>query len=146
MNSLVYLFVKGRVIVVTSVCGLISFPADSAYHATKHALETVSDSLRMEMMNFGVQFERYEAEADEMWRAASIDVKSTYRIYYLTTMIETQRISRFGGSALTTKSVIDAIEDALLDFSPKTRYIVPVSYVLLIYTVYQFYYADHQYF
>ncbi|KAL3874508.1 hypothetical protein ACJMK2_037517 [Sinanodonta woodiana] len=136
---------RGRVVVVTSVRGLIPFPGDSAYHATKHALETVSDSLRMEMRKFGVhvsiiepgnyglptacqdarQFERYEAEAEEMWRAASVDVKSTYRREYLTTMVDKQRSGTFSGSARTTEPVIDAFVDALLDVSPKTRYLVP---------------------
>ena len=40
---------------VTSVKGLYSWPANSAYHVTKHSLETMADSLRMEMVKFGVQ-------------------------------------------------------------------------------------------
>ena len=39
---------------VTSVKGLYSWPNNSAYHVTKHSLETMADSLRMEMVKFGV--------------------------------------------------------------------------------------------
>ena len=34
---------------------MTSYPRDSAYHVTKHALETYSDSLRLEMVKFGVK-------------------------------------------------------------------------------------------
>ena len=34
--------------------GLHSFPANSAYHVTKYGLETMADSLRLEMLKFGV--------------------------------------------------------------------------------------------
>ena len=48
------LYVLGRVINVSSVRGVTSFPRRSAYHVTKHDLETFSDSLRLEMTRFGV--------------------------------------------------------------------------------------------
>lgn len=41
-------------LIVSSVKGCSSWPYESAYHATKHALETLADSLRMEMSKFGV--------------------------------------------------------------------------------------------
>ena len=48
-------FTLGRVVIVTSVRGLLSFPANSAYQVTKHGLETMADSLRLEMLKFGVK-------------------------------------------------------------------------------------------
>jgi short-subunit dehydrogenase len=45
---------KGRVLNVTSVSGRISLPIFGAYHASKWAVETMSDSLRMELRPFGV--------------------------------------------------------------------------------------------
>ena len=41
--------------IVTSVKGLYPFPANSAYHATKHGLETMADALRLEMLKFDVK-------------------------------------------------------------------------------------------
>ena len=40
---------------VSSGRGVFTFPRDSVYHVTKHALETYSDSLRLEMKKFGVK-------------------------------------------------------------------------------------------
>ena len=45
---------KGRVLNVTSVSGRISLPIFGAYHASKWAVETMSDSLRMELRPFGI--------------------------------------------------------------------------------------------
>ena len=46
---------SGRVVIVTSVKGRYAFPANSAYHASKYGLETMADSLRLEMLKFGVK-------------------------------------------------------------------------------------------
>ncbi|KAK3098923.1 hypothetical protein FSP39_024300 [Pinctada imbricata] len=46
---------KGRVVNVSSVLGLYSRPGWSVYHTTKHAIETLTDSLRLEMLKFGVK-------------------------------------------------------------------------------------------
>mmetsp|Transcript_68173 Transcript_68173/g.134635 ORF Transcript_68173/g.134635 Transcript_68173/m.134635 type:complete len:314 (+) Transcript_68173:57-998(+) len=45
---------KGRIMNVTSVDGFIALPSNAAYNASKHALEAYSDTLRMEMMPWGV--------------------------------------------------------------------------------------------
>lgn len=134
---------KGRVVIVSSVKGRYSWPENSAYHVTKHGLETVADALRLEMFRFGVNvsviepgnfsmatacqteehFQRYKQEADDMWDHASEDVRKTYGRKYLDAMLLRQRRS-IGGSALSTKPVIDALEDALLSGRPHTRYVV----------------------
>jgi len=45
---------RGRIVNVTSVCGIVSSPSNSTYCSSKFALEALSDSLRVEMMPFGV--------------------------------------------------------------------------------------------
>ena len=40
---------------VTSVQGRFTYPARCAYAVSKYGLETLSDSLRLEMMKFGVK-------------------------------------------------------------------------------------------
>jgi short-subunit dehydrogenase len=45
---------KGRIINVSSVSGRIPAPVLGAYHASKYALEALSDSLRMELFGFGI--------------------------------------------------------------------------------------------
>ena len=45
---------EGRIINVSSVIGRISFPGAGAYAGSKHALEAMSDSLRGEVSEFGI--------------------------------------------------------------------------------------------
>src|SRR6202030_1806645 len=45
---------KGRIVMVSSVAGKNGNPLMSAYSASKHAIEGLSDSLRREMMLFGI--------------------------------------------------------------------------------------------
>ena len=47
-------FAPGRIVNVGSVSGKIAYPFMGAYAATKHALEALSDSLRRELMLYGV--------------------------------------------------------------------------------------------
>lgn len=44
----------GKVVNVSSVGGRITIPGGGAYHASKHALEAMSDALRFEVRGFGV--------------------------------------------------------------------------------------------
>lgn len=46
---------SGRIIMVTSIAGRITGPMGGWYHASKYALEALSDALRMETAPFGVQ-------------------------------------------------------------------------------------------
>jgi short-subunit dehydrogenase len=46
---------EGRILNVSSLAGLISLPLIGAYAATKHALEAVSDALRIEVWNTNIK-------------------------------------------------------------------------------------------
>lgn len=46
---------KGRIVLLSSIVGLITVPAQGAYCATKHALEALGDALRLELHPFGIQ-------------------------------------------------------------------------------------------
>jgi len=45
----------GRIINVSSMGGRFTFPGGGAYHASKHAVEALSDALRLETFPFGVR-------------------------------------------------------------------------------------------
>jgi NAD(P)-dependent dehydrogenase (short-subunit alcohol dehydrogenase family) len=45
----------GRIVNVSSLGGRIAFPLDSAYHATKFALEGLSESMQYEVEQFGIR-------------------------------------------------------------------------------------------
>src|SRR5215213_8877009 len=61
---------KGRILNVTSVGGRVATPYMSAYHASKFALEAVSDSLRRELVPQGVDVIAIEpgSIATPIWR------------------------------------------------------------------------------
>jgi NAD(P)-dependent dehydrogenase (short-subunit alcohol dehydrogenase family) len=44
----------GRIVNVGSMGGRLTFPGGGCYHATKHALEAISDALRFELRGFGI--------------------------------------------------------------------------------------------
>jgi NAD(P)-dependent dehydrogenase (short-subunit alcohol dehydrogenase family) len=46
---------RGRIVNISSISGLIALPGVSVYAATKHAVEAITDSLRVELMPFGVR-------------------------------------------------------------------------------------------
>src|SRR6202040_1340208 len=45
---------RGRILMMSSVAGLVTVPAQGAYSASKHALEGLTNALRLEMFPFGV--------------------------------------------------------------------------------------------
>ena len=46
---------RGRIINVSSMGGRLTFPGGGYYHASKHAVEALSDALRFEVAGFGVR-------------------------------------------------------------------------------------------
>jgi NAD(P)-dependent dehydrogenase (short-subunit alcohol dehydrogenase family) len=46
---------KGRIVLIGSVAGLVTAPAQGGYSATKHALEALGNALRNELYSFGVR-------------------------------------------------------------------------------------------
>jgi short-subunit dehydrogenase len=46
---------KGRIVNVSSMAGKFAFPLSGVYAATKHALEAVTDALRLEVAPFGIK-------------------------------------------------------------------------------------------
>src|SRR5919202_5451914 len=45
---------SGRIVNVSSMGGRLTFPGGGIYHATKHAVEALSDAMRFEVGGFGV--------------------------------------------------------------------------------------------
>ena len=45
---------SGRIVNISSMGGKLTFPGGGVYHATKHAVEALSDALRFEVAGFGI--------------------------------------------------------------------------------------------
>jgi NAD(P)-dependent dehydrogenase (short-subunit alcohol dehydrogenase family) len=46
---------EGRIVNISSMGGKLVFPGGGVYHATKHAVEAISDALRFEVAGFGIE-------------------------------------------------------------------------------------------
>eukprot|EP00105_Crassostrea_gigas_P010561 XP_011425893.1 PREDICTED: D-beta-hydroxybutyrate dehydrogenase, mitochondrial-like isoform X1 [Crassostrea gigas] len=135
---------QGRIVNISSVMGRYSAQGDSAYHMSKSALESVSDSLRLEMRPCGVGVSiiepgKFDAattcndpeivkirrnEVDIQWERATEEVKSFYgKDYFYRFFLKDNREN----SAESPDKVIEAVVDALLNEAPRARYLVPGS-------------------
>ena len=127
----------GRIVNVSSVSGRIPAPILGAYHASKYALEALSDALRMEVAPLGVQVVIVEPGTirtefatrtrDEATRARAAGSRYA-AIYERSTELE----ERFGKMAGGTEPVVRAIERALFARRPSARYVAPKKFALMI--------------
>ena len=125
---------KGRIVNIGSVSGKSAMPLVGPYAASKHALEALTDALRVELMEWGIQVAIIEPGmiATPIWQtsvaaaeklAGQMPPEATE---YYGRIINGVRERALGG---TTKGappelVADAVEHALFSDSPKTRYVV----------------------
>lgn len=121
---------QGRIVNVGSVAGNIALPFLGAYASTKHALEGLSDALRLELRPFGVyvvlvkpgaiRTEFGETEKEGLRKYA--DARSPYASLLGPFM---RWHATFHPSAPGPEHVAHAIERALTDRSPRDRYHAP---------------------
>ena len=64
---------QGRIINMSSISGRFGFPGLSAYSASKHALEGYSESLRLELLPFGIEVTLIEPGSYQTNIWASVD-------------------------------------------------------------------------
>jgi NAD(P)-dependent dehydrogenase (short-subunit alcohol dehydrogenase family) len=125
---------RGRVVFISSIGGLVALPYLSPYAASKHGIEAVGDSLRREMMPFGVQVSLVEpgAVSTPIWDKGS-DQAEELRERATPEQIELYGpvMDRFeklfieaGRSGVPAEKVADAVEHALTAGKPKTRYVI----------------------
>jgi NAD(P)-dependent dehydrogenase (short-subunit alcohol dehydrogenase family) len=128
---------KGRVINVSSVSGRLPAPILGAYHASKYALEALSDALRMELAAFGIDVvlvepgtirTRFAATTVREMKAERLD-GSRYAAAYARAATLEHRFDRVASPvAPVTQTLIRAIEAS----RPCTRYVAPGRFWLAI--------------
>ena len=132
----------GRVINVSSMGGRLTFPGGGFYHATKYAVEAISDALRFEVRGFGIdvvvvepgpiktQFE--DTSLGTMDTAAEI-AASPYADFNAS-VAKRIRGTYKGPMAAGPEAVARAIEKAVSAKHPRTRYPVTAAARLLMLT------------
>ncbi len=120
---------KGKIVMISSVSGKRSYPFVSPYTASKHALEALSDSLRREMMLYGIDVVIIEPGPIKtpIWdKAPSVeenpflgtDYESALRKFY------GQMVTKGKEEGLNVDTVGKLITKVIKIRNPKTRYVI----------------------
>src|SRR3954449_8468332 len=117
---------KGRIVMISSVAGKNGNPLMSAYSASKFAVEGLSESLRREMMLFGIDviIVAPGAVKTPIWsKAEEVDISSYKNSPFFPAL---ERIRKFmlqlGETGLPAEKIAEAIAEALTSAHPKVRY------------------------
>ena len=126
--------VRGRIVNISSVSGLISSPFTGAYSASKFALEALSDSLRMELRPWKIDVSLIEpgfiqtpiirksfADAEALRGQLPGEALHLYGSNLRSVVAATQKEA---AKAAPTEVVVRAVVHALTARRPRTRYVV----------------------
>jgi NAD(P)-dependent dehydrogenase (short-subunit alcohol dehydrogenase family) len=128
----------GRIVNLSSMGGRLTFPGGGIYHATKYAVEALSDTMRFEVRGFGVEVILIEPGLIVTnfgdTASASVQTGGAYadfnrRVVKATEQAYKGPMAKLGGGPET---VAKTIADALKARRPKTRYLVTPSAHLMI--------------
>jgi NAD(P)-dependent dehydrogenase (short-subunit alcohol dehydrogenase family) len=125
---------KGRIVFMGSIAGRSALPFLAPYAASKHALEAVADSLRLELKPFGIPVSivepgsirtaiwgRSAARADEL--AATMDSEVAELYAERVAAFRSVALKRGEGGAPADR-VAEVVEEALTAERPHARYLV----------------------
>jgi NAD(P)-dependent dehydrogenase (short-subunit alcohol dehydrogenase family) len=117
---------KGRIVMISSVAGKSGNPTGAAYSASKHAIEGLSESLRREMMLFGIDVIVIAPGAVKtpIWdKGQEVDISVYKNSPYFPALQKirayTQHLSKIG---LPPEAIAEKIFEALTLAGPKVRY------------------------
>ena len=132
---------SGRIVNLSSMGGKLTFPGGGAYHATKHAVEAISDALRFEVKGFGVDVVVIEPGLIKTQFALTaratvgeVDGNGPYAKFNEAVAAATVDayegpLSRLGGGP---EAVARTIEKAVTAKRPRTRYpVTPSAWLFL---------------
>jgi len=131
---------RGRILNVSSMGGRMTLPGGGAYHASKYAVESISDALRMEMRRFGIDVSLIEpGPVKTAWvevaheSQANVSVPADGDPYAdYKTAVQAGNESAYSGSLAFLSSTADdiakVIQKAIDARRPHTRYLIgPVA-------------------
>jgi NAD(P)-dependent dehydrogenase (short-subunit alcohol dehydrogenase family) len=125
---------RGRIVNISSMGGKLTFPGGGIYHATKHAVEAISDALRFEVRGFGVDVVVVEpglirTSFGEAAVGSMPQEDGPYDEFNSAVAAATQRVydGPLGRLGAGPEAVAKVIEKALTADRPRTRYKVTAS-------------------
>lgn len=125
---------RGRIVNMGSIAGRAAMPLMGPYSASKFALEAMTDALRLEVQQWGIQVSIVEpgaiatpiwtksgAKADELESTASGELA---RLYAAAVAGVKARVAEAAARAIPPEAVAKTVAHALTAARPKTRYLV----------------------
>ena len=123
----------GRIVFMSSVSGLITLPGSGAYSASKYAIESLADALRMELRPWDIKVSLIEPgpTRTDMWGDALVDhdrmvtkLSEHHQELYAPHLAGTRKlIPRFQKLAGDPQKVVKAVDRALTSRHPRRRYL-----------------------
>ena len=133
----------GKILNISSMGGRFTFPGGGFYHATKHAIEAISDALRFEVRGFGIDVVVIEPGLirTDFGNAAVSSMSGVpkeegpYADFNTMVAKTTKEVYEKGPLAMlggTPDAVANVIQRAITASRPKARYTVTASAKLLL--------------
>jgi short-subunit dehydrogenase len=121
---------RARIVNVSSVAGRVYVPFFAPYYSSKHALECISDVLRMELRDQGIEVTLVEPGAVQTGFANHED--AMLERYASQSELYRNSIGRvvawhraLADEGVQPETVVETIQKAIRAEKPKTRYVVP---------------------
>ncbi|MBW5437881.1 SDR family oxidoreductase [Bradyrhizobium canariense] len=117
---------KGRIVMISSVAGKNGNPLSAPYSTSKHAIEGLSESLRRELMLFGIDviIVAPGAVKTPIWsKAEQIDLSVYQNSPYLPALNKVRAfMMKLGETGLPAERIAEVVFEALTAERPKVRY------------------------
>ena len=130
-----------RIVNMSSVSGLFNSPFSGTYCITKHALESMTDVYRRELMAFGIKVIAIEPGPIKtpIWSKSKGTLDKYFHTRYGEMLKSADKIiGNAEQSGLDVSHVIEACDKALFQSNPKTRYLIhrkPIIFKMLYWLV-----------
>lgn len=125
---------RGRIVIMGSIAGRAAMPLMGPYAASKFALEAITDSLRLEVQQWGIHVTIVEpgAIATPIWDKSGRDAAdleaatpAELRTLYGAVIARVRKVvGEAAERAISPDVVANVVEQALTASRPKTRYLV----------------------
>jgi NAD(P)-dependent dehydrogenase (short-subunit alcohol dehydrogenase family) len=127
---------RGRIINISSTCGLVALATNAPYNSSKFALRAFTDTLRRELSVWGIHValilpgvmktpitEKYIGTLERKFREAQDDIRSDYGETYWQSVVENtaKTMSMMAGDP---QQVVNAIIHAVEHNKPKVNYVL----------------------
>lgn len=125
---------KGRIVFISSIAGWMTTPGNGAYCASKYALESLADALRIELRPWGIPVSLVEPGAirTDIWTGILdqhdqmvSELTDEHRALYRSHLTGSRKLlGRMQKTAAEPDKVVSAVAHALTARRPKRRYLM----------------------